>query len=321
MWVSTCLGLLKIGATQTETFSSTDTGVGSNNANTICAVGNGVWLGTSNGVSRYENGTWTPLTSAEAGMSLSGTNMIKTDAEGKIWIACNAGVICYDQGQFTAYPEVPNAKDFAFGAGGEVWVARGELSLLQGGTWTHFNAGNSGLDTSLAKTLALDQNQVLWIGTGFPQCKLYSFDGANWNCFTPQNSPLEGLSISAIYVDEDNTKWIGSRYLTRYNEEGFPVAIDEQYTPIISQARLYPNPFTSKLNLSFDKSSAGAGNLQIYNLRGQKVWEKDLTHLPKGECTITWDGKDISGFKCAPGIYLIRMQEAGNRRTYKVLKF
>jgi ligand-binding sensor domain-containing protein len=206
MWVSSCLGLLKTGPTGSESFNSTDTGVGSGNAKTICPVGDGVWLGTSNGVSRYENGVWTPLTSTEAGMSLAGTNIIKTDTEGRVWIGCAAGVICCDQGQFITYPEATNANDFAFGESGEVWVARGVLSVLQDGIWTHYNADNSGLEENLVRTIALDQNQVLWLGTAFPECKIYRFDGENWSSFSADTSPLAGLSINRIYVDENNTK-------------------------------------------------------------------------------------------------------------------
>ena len=320
MWVSTCLGLVRIGPTASETFSSSDTGVGSSNATTICPVGDGVWLGTSNGVSRYENGIWNPLTIAEVGLSLAGTNKIKTDAAGRIWIGCTAGVICYDEGQFISYSEVPNAKDFAFGQNGEVWVARGELSVLQNGSWTHYNADNSGIEANLIRTLALDHNQVLWLGTNYPDCKVYRYDGENWSIFSPDNSPLQGLSISVIHVDENNTKWIGSRYLTLYNEQGLPVSVDDIQVPAVRQALLYPNPFTTSVTLRFEKHSDSPLQLKIYNLKGQLVYSSRYSSMPKGKREIVWPGRDEAGRNCAPGIYLIRVQDTGSSQTYKVLK-
>jgi flagellar hook assembly protein FlgD len=91
--------------------------------------------------------------------------------------------------------------------------------------------------------------------------------------------------------------------------------------PAARQALLYPNPFNSSVTLRFDKQSDAPLKLKIYNLKGQLVFSSTYSGLAKGESEIVWNGRDDSGRNCAPGIYLIRMQERGRNLTSKVLKF
>jgi ligand-binding sensor domain-containing protein len=319
IWVGTCIGLLKTGPSGSQVFNSIDHGIGGGYMETICPVGDGVWIGNDQGVSRYADGVWTPITTAEAGLSLAYTKVIKADGLGRIWIGSSAGVCCYANSQFTSYPQITNAKDFAFGENGEVWVARGELSRWQDGTWTHFNASNSALLENHVSCLAIDQNQVLWVGLGYPSASLYSYDGVNWTNFGSQNMPLAG-SLKTIFVDENNTKWIGGRYLYLYNEGGLPVSNAEQLVPQAMGCVNYPNPFRESTTIRFEKKSDGFLQVNIYNLKGQKLRTFEGTDLPRGEREIVWDGKDEHGQNCATGLYLIQMQDRAGSRTRKALK-
>ncbi|MCK9583647.1 MAG: T9SS type A sorting domain-containing protein [Candidatus Cloacimonetes bacterium] len=317
LWVGTCIGLLKTGPSGSQVFNGIDHGIGGGYMETICPVGDGVWIGNSQGVSRYADGVWTPITNAEAGLNLAYTKVIKADSEGKIWIGCSAGVCCYANSQFTAYPQITYAQDFAFGEDAEVWVARGELSRFHNGEWTHFNASNSGLLQNHAACVAIDQNQVLWVGMGYPSISLYSFDGTNWTHFNAQNSPLTG-GIRTIFVDEDNNKWIGGKYLCLYNEAGLPVSNAEQLLPAPISSVNYPNPFKESTTIRYEKRTDGPLQINIYNLKGQKVWTQ--TGLPAAKGEFLWDGKDQYGQNCATGVYLIQMKDREGSRIHKALK-
>jgi len=72
--------------------------------------------------------------------------------------------------------------------------------------------------------------------------------------------------------------------------------------------KAYPNPFHPlvKLTLGMDKSSQV--DLEIYNLKGQKVRNLYQGNMAKGTKTLEWDGKDSFGNCCANGMYLALMR-------------
>lgn len=78
-----------------------------------------------------------------------------------------------------------------------------------------------------------------------------------------------------------------------------------------------PNPFRSSLNISLEGKTARSGQIDVYNLRGQKV--NSLT-WPKGAQNIVWNGNDTSGKQTQPGIYLLRWICGGKSGQVKVVK-
>lgn len=320
IWVSTCVGLLRIGDDGTQHFGQTQAGISTGNLKTICPIGDGVWIGGSEGVSRYQNGTWSLLSSAEAGINLEYTKTIKKDNEGGIWIGGNYGICRYFNGQFIAYPQITNAKDFAFAADGSVWVARGELSYLHNGTWIHFNTTNSGLLENHANCVAVDHNNKVWVGSFFPNCVLYSYREGQWQVFDGTNSRLSGNQLNALYVDADNTKWIGGKDLYIFNETGLPSSSEEQLLPVAKAIGNYPNPFVAFTTIRCQKESAEPLQLNIYNLKGQKVWSHAYRGTDKGEIEISWNGQDTQGLDCAAGIYIIQQRDKHGVRVGKILK-
>lgn len=320
MWVSTCLKLLRIGDNETQSFLQSQTGIHTGNLKTICPVGDGVWIGGIEGVSRYQNGTWTMLSSAEAGINLANTWVIEKDHEGGIWIGANAGICRYFNGQFTAYPQILNAKDFAFGADGTLWVARGELSCLQNGLWTDYNSSNSGLLSNHAFCVTVDHNNKVWVGSAFPDCVLYSYREGLWQVFDETNSPLCGNRINVLYVDDHNTKWIGGVNLFLFNEAGLPSSAEDHLVPHARAISNYPNPFTASTTIRCQKDSAEPLQVNIYNLKGQKVWSHEYRGTDKGEIELTWNGQDTQGTDCAAGIYIIQQKDRHGSRVGKILK-
>ncbi|PID28714.1 MAG: hypothetical protein CSB55_04060 [Candidatus Cloacimonadota bacterium] len=84
---------------------------------------------------------------------------------------------------------------------------------------------------------------------------------------------------------------------------------------------VYPNPFNPPVKISFyiDEKTAGrnAGvSIEIYNVRGQKVYSKDLGNRNEGLHTIKWNGKNENGRECGNGIYFIKLI-AGYRNFLK----
>ena len=99
-----------------------------------------------------------------------------------------------------------------------------------------------------------------------------------------------------------------------------PTALDD---PAINSAVLiaaaYPNPFADKINIEFNLKESSPVDIQIYNLKGQKVkiWQGTAS---AGKHSYIWDGSDDTGKLTASGIYLMRIGTTARKQTVKLLK-
>jgi len=80
-----------------------------------------------------------------------------------------------------------------------------------------------------------------------------------------------------------------------------------------------PNPFRVATRLQFTLAHAGHARIQVFDLRGRLVRTLLDGFLPAGEASASWDGRDARGTRQAPGIYLVRLESAGQRSTRKTL--
>ncbi|MEN8225292.1 MAG: hypothetical protein ABFS05_08020, partial [Bacteroidota bacterium] len=97
-------------------------------------------------------------------------NALEVDADGIKWIGtepvCGGG-ICTDGG----------------------------LAAFDGVNWTIYDSLNSSLNSNFIRSLGLDLEEVLWVGTGHGQVS--SFDGSNWEAYPfpiPVNVPVTSIS-------------------------------------------------------------------------------------------------------------------------------
>jgi hypothetical protein len=70
---------------------------------------------------------------------------------------------------------------------------------------------------------------------------------------------------------------------------------------------IYPNPFNPQTTISFHISCNSDVNVVILNIRGQKVFQKQLFDLSIGKHEIAWSGIDESGRLLSSGIYLCKI--------------
>lgn len=81
----------------------------------------------------------------------------------------------------------------------------------------------------------------------------------------------------------------------------------------------YPNPFNPSTNISFNLQNSGDINLEIYNLKGQKVSTLLDRKMNAGEHSITWMGKDQNGQNVASGVYFYKLNFSGVTQTKKMI--
>jgi hypothetical protein len=81
----------------------------------------------------------------------------------------------------------------------------------------------------------------------------------------------------------------------------------------------YPNPFKSFTTLELKLTEQIPIELEVYNLKGQKVRLLHSGILPKGEHALIWDGKDALDKQVASGIYFIRIKAGTVSQTRRIV--
>jgi ligand-binding sensor domain-containing protein len=77
----------------------------------------------------------------------------------------------------------------------------------QGPQWIVYNTGNSGLPGNSIRTIGVDSNNIVWIGTGYGLVKYYN---NNWTVFDTSNSGIANSSVWCLEIDNDNNIWVGA---------------------------------------------------------------------------------------------------------------
>jgi len=95
---------------------------------------------------------------------------------------------------------------------------------------------------------------------------------------------------------------------------------DPYLSPVISRIITMPNPFSSQLSFSFETKEPITAQIQIFNLRGQKIRTIQSEVLKAGKQNVIWDGCDAQGKPVPTGIYLWRIDNSRTSQCGKVIK-
>jgi FlgD Ig-like domain len=72
---------------------------------------------------------------------------------------------------------------------------------------------------------------------------------------------------------------------------------------------IYPNPFNPTTTISFSVTQTSSFvNLEVFNIKGEKVKLLVNDQFPAGQHSIVWNGEDESGKPVASGVYYCQMQ-------------
>lgn len=81
-----------------------------------------------------------------------------------------------------------------------------------------------------------------------------------------------------------------------------------------------PNPFRGAMTFECSAKQNIYVELDVYNLRGQKVRSIFKGLMPQGTTRFDWDGKDYSSRSVSGGIYILRAKADGHTQLSKILK-
>ncbi len=93
-------------------------------------------------------------------------------------------------------------------------------------------------------------------------------------------------------------------------------SVEENYKLRVTNYEInaYPNPFMHTTHISFSLNNSNQIQLDIYNIRGQKVKNIINTKMKGGYHITQWDGRDNYNQEVTSGVYLYQLT-AGNRKS------
>lgn len=96
---------------------------------------------------------------------------------------------------------------------------------------------------------------------------------------------------------------------------------DEQdsVTELVRLYDNYPNPFNPTTNISFYLPEGQQVNLDIYNIRGQKVRSLQNGQMKAGQHRLSWTGKDDNGKSVTSGVYFYKLKTESSTLQKKML--
>lgn len=87
--------------------------------------------------------------------------------------------------------------------------------------WTSYTMQNSALPDNQVTALAVDRNDVKWIGTAQGLARL---EQGTWTIYDEKNSPLPSSRIQAISLGDDGAVWVGTnKGLAKFNQASWTV--------------------------------------------------------------------------------------------------
>lgn len=152
-----------------------------------------------------------------------------------------------------------------------------------------------------------------------------ALDGGNYEIID------ETVGTCYIYTIQ-NYPALHSFYITTVNQTGMEsepsdiveflsVHSDELPLPVVTQlSGNYPNPFNPTTTISFSiAQTLSFIELEIYNIKGQKVKTLIDEKLTAGNHQVMWNGKDDNGKQVASGIYFYKMKSGNYNETKKMI--
>ena len=80
-----------------------------------------------------------------------------------------------------------------------------------------------------------------------------------------------------------------------------------------------PNPFNPTTTISFELVESGKTQVEIFNIKGQKVKTLLNEEMNIGKHSVIWKGKDNDGNQISSGMYFYKVSVNGEQKINKML--
>ena len=148
--------------------------------------------------------------------------------------------------------------------------------------------------------------------------------------FLAEDSPLGHKQVEDIEVDEFGNIWAlaQSEGFSIYNPNGISgfkcidrslqretFGISEETFENNQSLWSYPNPFENSTSVVFNTESTNTATIEVVNILGQQVFQKEITNIQRGTNEITLDLSDHTA-----GIYFCTLSNNHGKASIKLIK-
>jgi len=201
---------------------------------------------------------------------------------------------------------------------GSVSVANDSGGMLGSNSWSSiensiWNIETTGQAHAIGSVFYSTENNLLGKTTAEMQ-EMSTYTDIGWD-FSGEN--INGtLDIWTINSSINN----GFPYLFCIELPGEGGESEILNTRIIFDLKASPNPFNPRTTISFDLiQDTSYLKISIYNIRGQKVWQRSIVSAVSGRHSYIWRGNNSKGQPVASGIYFYRISVPTDCRSGKVV--
>lgn len=180
------------------------------------------------------------------------------------------------------------------------------------GTWPPTGSGGAG-SLGFPSAVAIDSLGRVFV-TDAATIRVFSAAGdplVNW---VAPAGPSGAASLVALTLDSAGNLYVcdwRNRQVLKYGPTIDPLAVNGGTTAFALQAPV-PNPFTLRTKISFRLPDHSRASLSIFDVLGRRVRSWRWNALSPGSHEVEWDGRNESGDRVAPGVYLTRLETLGN---------
>jgi ligand-binding sensor domain-containing protein len=280
-------------------------------------VNGNIWAGSLNGLAMYDGFTWTQFTHENSPLYSSWiTDIMFQTGTTNVWVSTGAGVFRVDVSDahnlvWECY--LPNNSNLSTGfvtnlfldSNDKIWAgSQVGLFSYENEEWISHNSQLGEIDIT---KITEDEYGRFWIGTYGEGVIMW--DGDETETITVENSCLVSNLITAIGCDKMGTLWVSSNNGGLYSCEYSSTGIED--TQVVSYPQIdhnnYPNPFNPETTIQFSLPEAGYVDIDIFNVKGQKVKSLLQSQLSDGKHSIAWNGTDKNGNSVSSGTYFYRI--------------
>jgi len=193
------------------------------------------------------------------------------------------------------------------------WVASSGNNVVNattGATLSSHQTHNISWDCrDISGNLVPDGNYEIWV-------EYTSRNSANGGAAGPFTKVAFTKGVDVVSVNVPDETYFKNMVLN-YTPVG--VGIEEKMD-VNLRFQAFPNPFSDKLNVSFDLPQSDFVNISVYDMSGKRVSELVNEVLPQGSNSFCWMGTTGSGIKPDAGVYFLRVVYKGKMFMHKIVR-
>jgi hypothetical protein len=128
------------------------------------------------------------------------------------------------------------------------------------------------------------------------------------------------LAPGREYLSDTVFIWSGGHeyhVIIEMDPSNFPSGIEEN--DFNKDVNAWPNPFSDQINISFPNPNHEPVTFQIFDKMGKMVNAFNIPDSGSENVSFIWDGRNASGNKSVPGVYLLRVVAGTHQKVLRVL--